>query len=218
VFIDYRVFYTKTGRLKYISHLDVNRLMQRALKRSGLPVWYSEGFNPHIYITFALPLALGLESFYEVMDFRLTQEMSFEQIAKQIDASLPDDMKVLSVSKPAKKPHDIASALFEIRLSCNTPQALYVEWTSFLDQNAVLVEKKSKKGVKTIDIRPDIQVQQAEVTPDGILIKLLLPAGPEKNISPFLVLDAFGQFAQHEIQNANLCKIDVFTKDGSQFR
>ena len=64
MFIDYRLFYTKTGRLKYISHLDTNRLMQRTLKRSGLPVWYSEGFNPHIYITFALPLALGLESEY----------------------------------------------------------------------------------------------------------------------------------------------------------
>ena len=75
MFIDYRVFYTKTGRLKYISHLDVNRLMQRALKRSGLPVWYSEGFNPHIYITFALPLALGLESRYEIMDFRLTANL-----------------------------------------------------------------------------------------------------------------------------------------------
>lgn len=217
MFIDYRVFYTKTGRLKYISHLDVNRLMQRALKRSGLPVWYSEGFNPHIYITFALPLALGLESLYEVMDFRLTQEIPFEQIAERIDASLPDDMKVLSVSKPAGKPHDIASALFELRLNSSDPPALYKNWEKFLWQETILVEKKSKKGIKTIDIRPNINVQQAEVLPDGVRIKLLLPAGPEKNISPFLVLDAFEQFTQTVIEYSNLCKIDVFTKDGSQF-
>ena len=89
MFIDYRVFYSKTGRLKYISHLDVNRLMQRALKRSGLPVWYTEGFNPHIYITFALPLALGLESFYEVMDFRLTAELSEKEIIRRLHTALP---------------------------------------------------------------------------------------------------------------------------------
>ena len=63
MFTDYRVFYTKTGRLKYISHLDVNRLMQRALKRSGLPVWYSEGFNPHIYITLHCRLHWGWKAF-----------------------------------------------------------------------------------------------------------------------------------------------------------
>ena len=70
-----RVFYNKTQRAKYISHLDINRCMQRALKRSGLPVWYTEGFHTHIYVTFALPTPLGFESMYEAMDFRLIEEL-----------------------------------------------------------------------------------------------------------------------------------------------
>ena len=55
--INIRVFYHKTSRAKYISHLDIMRCMQRAVVRAGLPVWYTEGFNPHIYLTFSLPLS-----------------------------------------------------------------------------------------------------------------------------------------------------------------
>ena len=57
-----RIWFTKTGEASYISLLDLQRVMQRALKRSGLPVWYTLGFNPHIYMTFACPLPLGQES------------------------------------------------------------------------------------------------------------------------------------------------------------
>ena len=66
-----RVFFEKKDRAIYISHLDLLRTMQRALKRSGLPVWYSEGFNPRIYLNFPLALALGVESSCEIMDFPL---------------------------------------------------------------------------------------------------------------------------------------------------
>lgn len=66
-----RVWFTKTGEAAYISLLDLQRVMQRALKRSGLPVWYTQGFNPHIYMTFAAPLALGQESLVESLDCRM---------------------------------------------------------------------------------------------------------------------------------------------------
>jgi radical SAM-linked protein len=218
VFIDYRVFYTKTGRLKYISHLDVNRLMQRTLKRSGLPVWYSEGFNPHIYITFALPLALGLESYYEVMDFRLTAELPEKEIARRIQSSLPDGMDVLSVSKPVAKAQDVASALFRVKLFSERPFEIKKYWDLFLEQQEITVEKKTKKGTKVIDIRPDIVVKQAEETPEAFIIDLLLPAGIPKNISPFLVLEGLESSANLGIDRTEIAKIDVFTKDGKQFR
>ena len=74
--IDIRLGFSKTDRAAYISHLDCNRLFQRAFKRSGLPVWYTQGFNPHVYLTFPLPLSLGTESLCETVDFRLTEETS----------------------------------------------------------------------------------------------------------------------------------------------
>ena len=78
--IKVRAVFAKRGRAKYISHLDLNRCMQRVFKRSGIPIWYTEGFNPHIYITFALPLSLGYESGVEIMDFNITEGIPFKDI------------------------------------------------------------------------------------------------------------------------------------------
>ena len=69
-----RIWFTKTGEAAYISLLDLQRVMGRALKRSGLPVWYTLGFNPHIYMTFACPLSLGQESLVESVDVKTEQE------------------------------------------------------------------------------------------------------------------------------------------------
>ena len=61
-----RLRFSKTGRLKYISHLDINRAMSRALKRAQIPLWYTEGFNPHPYMSFSLPLSLAKALIYEL--------------------------------------------------------------------------------------------------------------------------------------------------------
>ena len=88
-----RVFFAKEGRLKYISHLDVTRCLARVFKRSRLPIWYTQGFNPHAYLTFALPLPLGVESCCESFDFRLTEEVSCEEVTDRLNAVLPDDLR-----------------------------------------------------------------------------------------------------------------------------
>ena len=77
---DYRIAFEKRGRVRYISHLDLNRCMLRAVRRSGLPAWYTEGFHPHMYLMFPLALSLGTESICEVMDIRLTEEVPAEEI------------------------------------------------------------------------------------------------------------------------------------------
>ena len=81
---DYRIVFEKRGRVKYISHLDLNRCMLRAVRRSGLPAWYTEGFHPHMYLMFPLALSLGAESTCEVMDIRLTQEVPPEEILARL--------------------------------------------------------------------------------------------------------------------------------------
>ncbi len=93
VLIKMRAVFEKKDRAKYISHLDLNRCMQRTFKRSGLPVWYTEGFNPHIYITFALPLSLGYESSVEIMDFNMTEEVSEKETADKLNKAMPEGLK-----------------------------------------------------------------------------------------------------------------------------
>lgn len=111
-----RVLYEKKGRARYISHLDINRLMQRVLKRAGLPVWYTEGFNPHMYLTFALPLSLGCESEAEYMDFRLTEDLPFDEICRRFNDSLPEGIHVREAFAPIHKTAEIARADYRILL------------------------------------------------------------------------------------------------------
>ena len=95
-----RLWFKKEGLAKYISHLDLVRCMARALKRSGLPVWYTQGFNPHIYLTFAQPLSLGQESECEIMQFRLVEELPLNEVKDRLNAALPAGLQVLAAALP----------------------------------------------------------------------------------------------------------------------
>lgn len=102
-----RVFYKKQGRAKYISHLDLVRCISRALKRSKLPVWHTLGFHPHVYLTFALPLALGYESECESMDFRLTETLPMEAVVDRLNAVLPEGICCYAAAPAVMKPDAI---------------------------------------------------------------------------------------------------------------
>ena len=111
-----RVWFTKTGEASYISLLDLQRVMQRALKRSGLPVWYTLGFNPHIYMTFAAPLSLGQESLAETVDFKSEAEgYDWDAAAPALSACLPRGIKVTRIAPAVLDAGDIACAAYEVR-------------------------------------------------------------------------------------------------------
>ena len=145
---DVRIFFSKTGRARYISHLDLNRCMQRALKRSGLPVVYTQGFNPHIRNTFALPLSLGYEGEAETMDFRLEQELPLEEVARRLRESLPAELFVLRAAAPVMKPEKIRWGRYAIEAR-GEPQAVRRAAESLrnlLAQPELLVEKTTKRA------------------------------------------------------------------------
>ncbi|MCQ4950886.1 TIGR03936 family radical SAM-associated protein, partial [Bittarella massiliensis (ex Durand et al. 2017)] len=98
----------------YISHLDLVRCMARALKRSGLPVWYTQGFNPHIYLTFTLPLSLGQESECEIMQFRLVEELPLNEVKDRLNAALPAGLQVLATALPQQDQQAIAAADYRV--------------------------------------------------------------------------------------------------------
>ncbi len=214
-----RVFYHKTGRAKYISHLDITRCMQRAIKRAGLPVWYTEGFNPHIYLTFALPLSLGYESESESMDFRLTEELPMEEVCRRLDEALPPDIHVVKVDLQKNKPDAITAAVYEIRLTdCGDDSAALLEaFHAFLEQETICVEKKTKKGMKTVDIKPDCQVLSAEKWENGIRIVLRTAAGPSYNINPTLLTDEFLKSRGIPAANTQVLRKSVLMENGQEF-
>ena len=105
-----RIRFTKVGSLQFISHLDLNRTMKTVMIRAGVPIKYSEGFNPHPKMVFALPLSVGAESICELLDFKLDRPMSEEELTDRLNAALPPDMRVLETYAPSAKFTDIRYA------------------------------------------------------------------------------------------------------------
>ena len=144
-----RVWFTKTGEASYISLLDLQRVMQRALKRSGLPVWYTLGFNPHIYMTFAAPLSLGQESLAETVDFKSEAEgYDWDAAAPALSACLPRGIKVTRIAPAVLDAGDIACAAYEVRYAEKDAQAACAAWEAYNAAPAAEVVKEGKRGKK----------------------------------------------------------------------
>lgn len=188
-----RIWFKKEGLSKYISHLDLNKVMTHAFNRSKIPLWHTEGFNPHPFITFALPLALGFSGECETMDIRLLEEsFNLSSIPELLNMSLPDGISVYKAAEPVMKPADISMANYEIYLSCydQCSQVLYDKLNEILGGEAVITQKKTKKGIKDIDLKPYLTNYSLTDTSDGVLFSITLPAGSRENINPILYINA----------------------------
>ena len=186
-----RVVYSKTGRARYISHLDTMRTLTRALRRSGLPFWYTQGFNPHLYLTFPLPLALGVESHCEIVDLRLTEQTDLGSLKDTINNHLPPGFEAISAAAPILPATAIAWALYKLEFCFDgeqqkeTAQAI----TALFDRASVPVLKKTKKGEQTLDIRPHMVLLGLEEG-ERLTCELRLAAGTSFNVAPKLLLEA----------------------------
>ena len=185
-----RIFYTKGSRMRFVSHLDMTRFMTRMLRKAKLPIWYTEGFHPHAYITFALPLSLGFESDYEVMDIRLNDDAyPISEVCERLNAVFPEYVHAFCAAEPLQKVGKVGFAKFEIIFDdeCKLQNAL----EDFLAKDEIKCLKKTKKGgIKEIDIAPKIAEFKVEKD-ENTKLYLTLPAGGEDNVNPELLLTAF---------------------------
>lgn len=215
-----RVFLEKKGRAVYISHLDLLRAMQRALKRSGLPVWYSEGFNPRIYLNFPLPLSLGTEGEREPMDFYGVEEIPMEEFALRLDKVCPEGISVISAGAPVHKNRDIGSAEYRAVFSGDIP-GIEKAFGEFLASEKIEVKKRSKKkGEITLDIKPHITVTGTDRCGDAFSADVILPAGNELNINAGVFTGAFTEFCREAgISVEIVCtkRLKIYCENGEIF-
>ncbi|MBQ0111134.1 MAG: TIGR03936 family radical SAM-associated protein [Oscillospiraceae bacterium] len=184
-----RVFYNKVGRLKFVSHLDLNRFFIRVLRKSGLNCYYSEGFNKRLHINFALPLSLGFESENDAVDFKELDDLPLETVAQKIKAVMPQGLEFVGVSNPVHKTGEIAFAKYSLFFE-NAQIAKELE--DFLSKDSIEIEKTGKKGkITALDLKPHIHNPQITQNQNGTLFELFLPAGTPLNINPSLLLSAF---------------------------
>lgn len=215
-----RAWFKKEGTAKYISHLDLNRNMLRVIHMSKLPIWYTEGFNPHPFITFALPLSLGYSGLRESMDFKLLDdEMPFDEVKVRLNKCLPHGIVVYDVTEQIMKPSRISYALFNMKLSNEliTTAELFEAVNGLFKMDEIMMDKKSKAGIKQVDLKENICKYDIELKDDCVTVSVILPAGSTTNVNPKLLVDALQKYFNIEAYY-DITRVDIYNENVESFR
>lgn len=235
-----RIWFTKCGEAAYISLLDLQRVMGRSLKRSGLPVWYTLGFNPHIYMTFSCPLALGQESLVESVDVKTEEEApdlaAWQQALARV---MPSGIEVQGVALPGMKAEQIGFAEYTIRYAGrDLAEAAAAALEGYNQLESAPVEKKSKRGVRSIDLKehlPRIEFRRENTCEGGgegqgesggahagagepsVAFSVRLPASEALNLNPALLTGFLQQRFGLPTQAAGILRTALYAKNGESF-
>ena len=190
-----RITFSKTGALRYIGHLDLHTIWERAARRAGLPLSYSNGFHPQPKISLAAALPLGFSSRGEVLDLRLNEELELAQIPGRLQAAMPEGIGILNVERvddslPALQTQ-VLSAEYEVRLTeAAEPSGLKRRADEVLASPALPRERRGK----SYDLRPLIEVLGVESTggPSGVMIRMRLACREGATGRPEEVLEVLG--------------------------
>ena len=186
-----RMRFSKTGNAKFISHLDTMRVFQRTFQRANLPLWYTEGFNPHPYVSILLPLPTSFAGLDEIIDFDLNSETLPENALSDINCVLPSGFHAHVIGSAAAKPKEIGFAGYEIVLFCDDmPKAELVNKINTLfARDGINIVKKSKSGESEINVKDYIIGMKTSIKDGEVSINTVLAAG-NQNLNPEYVVKA----------------------------
>lgn len=213
--------YEKDDRVKYISHLDTMRAIQRALRRANIPIAFSKGFNPHPKISFAPALSVGITSQGEYMDIILEQAISTSAFVKKTNDALPKGLSIIQAIEVDKKMPSLnsminmASYLIKVFVGNIDGEKII---NDFLNQEHIYVEKKKKKSSRTIDIRGmiyDIKFISDDET--GFVFKSDISTGSQKNLNAELFVRAFLSFMGILNAEFKIHRIDMFIYHNNRY-
>lgn len=191
-----RIRYAKRGRLRFTSHRDVSRAIERAVVRAGIPMAYSSGFHPHPRISYAGASPTGAASESEYVELGLSQVRDAEDIGRELDTVLPDGLDVVTAVDAALTTEGSLSDLltashWRIEVGATPSTEVAAAVTAFLATESVLVERMTKKGLRSFDCRA--AVVRLDCTPEGDLDLVLEHSVPA--VRPDDLLTGLGQVA-----------------------
>jgi len=189
-----RLFFSKTGKIKYTSHLDMMRIFRRAFNRAELEVKHSEGFNPHPIMSIVLPLSTGHESVCEMLDVTFGETVgSFSGIPGRINSALPDGIRVEKAQIPMRKPGEIGFVRSKLELLQKTDAVTH----------DVVIQKTTKSG----SLREIVVSSTSFKTIDDLAMECLLPP----DVNPMLAANALG------IDFCRVTRLEVLDINGVKF-
>lgn len=217
---DLRLRFEKTGRAVYISHLDLMRTFQRAFLRAGMPLSYSEGYNPHAKISIALPLSVGVESYCELIDFSLRDKLTLAEIPRRLNAVLPEGVKAQEAYRFERKAKHIkwldVSGVYEYDVG-NAAEILPA-LVEFYGQESLVIERKTKSGIGEADIAPSIRGITFDDAYGGAVRFRALISAQEPTLNPEHLVAALRQLAPEISPDfARFTRMQVFDADMQVF-
>ena len=207
------ISFEKGELVRHIGHLDLMRSMQRALRRSGLPIKYSKGFNPHIVMSFASPLSVGIWGKHELMDVSLEEEIPAGLFLTELNKNLPaalhaaqtwtvDDSYPPLMSKVAAASYDMA---FEGDIA-----PLLDAMERYMAQTEILAIRKTKSGEKESNIRPMIFALSGE----DRTISGTFSADSTSTLKPDVLVRSLASFAGVEAPHFIACRTCLYERQG----
>lgn len=217
-----RLRFSKTGQAKYISHLDTNRVFSRAFARAGINLWYTEGFNPHPYMSFSLPLSLGVESLCENVDIKILDELTDKEVKDKMNAVLPEGIRIVDVYGDFADSSEIVYSDYTYAFEFKDNEAALDKIKTVLDSDEILALKKGKKGkrriLKETDIKPFIIKHNASIRNNQIILNVRLLAGPEKNLNPSLLFDTIIRLIDTDFEYKSISRINLLKADLTEYK
>ena len=219
-----RFRFEKTGSLRYISHLDLARTVKSAVRRAGIALAYSHGFNPRPKLVFALPLSVGVESVSEYMDMSVLSDGTPEEFAEKLQQVLPAGITVKEAYEKDADFNKIGWAEYTVTLKYPGASREDADRIARLPDAPMLVQKRTKStasGYKEADIAPFIRRIHAEYQKEQgeILVTLLLSASKEQYVNPEYVVTVIKErlgraFDDPFGESVTVCRREMFSEDG----
>ena len=217
---DLRLRFTKTGRAVYISHLDLMRTMQRSFLRAGFRLKYSEGFNPHPQLVFALPLSVGMASECELLDFKLDEFACVSEIPYLLNRALPQGIRVEEVYHKERKFKEIKWLDVDGTFCYDGQEASekLAPLMDFFSRDSLVIQKKNKSGISDFDISSAIRSVSFDSEGDKVFLKAVVSA-QEPTMNPELLPSALTQLAPELAPDfASFTRRQVYDADMRVFR
>ena len=210
----YRIRYSKEGAAKFISHLDMLRTFERVVRRAGIPVSFSQGFNPHPRFSFGFPLSVGVSGLEEYVDIDLDTAVSPEEVAQALDRAMPPGMRVAG-ARPVEEgaPSLMASTeqsayIIRVDSKCSTGAGQLKGCLEELLKSPEVNVMRRKKDGRDIpfNIRPGLLHLAAREEGDAVVLEMELVTSSSFNVRPREVIAAiagcYGDFGQD-------CHLDI---------
>lgn len=191
-----RALFEKVGNARYISHLDLMRVFQRAFKRAELPLTHTQGFNPRPSVSIALPLSLGVESRCELLDFELERPCACEEICGKLNVALIDGVHIREVYEQGQKLKNLALLQSRLILEYDRPipDDSEIQIQDLFSQPELIVEKKGKNGSTQQDIIPMIRRLSISRLTDGELEISALHSCQNPSLNPMQLSTAIARY------------------------